>query len=83
MRAYYPSLLDHVNTVGQGDRVFLVATVNEERRVVGLIEVSGGREAYQDVSFSDIWPAHKGFDVERIWRIVGRLARDFFLDAKQ
>ena len=80
---YYPSLLDHVNVVGKGDRVFLVATVNEERELVGLIELGDGREVYRDVSFSDIWPARKGLEMERIWRILDGPARDSFLDAKQ
>jgi hypothetical protein len=80
---YSPSLLDHVNVVGKDDQVFLVATVNEERELVGLIEVGGGREVYRDVSFSDICRAHIGFEMERIWRILGGPARDFFLDSKQ
>ncbi len=80
---YSPSLLDHVNVVGKDDRVFLVATVNEERELVGLIEVGDGREVYRDVSLSDIWPARIEFEMEQIWRILGGPARDFFLDSKQ
>jgi hypothetical protein len=72
---YYPSLLDHVYVVGKDDRVFLVATVNEETELVGLIEVGGRHEVYRDVSFSDIWPSRKGFEMERIWRILGGPAR--------
>ena len=44
---YSPSLLDHVNIVGKDDRIFLVATVNEERELVGLIEVWGGHESIE------------------------------------
>ena len=83
MGVYYPSLLDHVNVTGKGDRVFLVATVNEEMKLVGMIEVGGGREVYRDVPFAAILPARKGFEMERIWRVLGGPARDFFLDSKQ